>query len=839
MISAMIYTVEHIARIIGVERPPANQQQISYLLTDSRKLIFPDQTIFFALDGVRREGADFVADLYEKGVRSFVVKKGGGHQSFPDASLLEVPDVLAALQQLAAFHRQQFNIPVIGITGSNGKTIVKEWLFQLLHPFQSIIRSPRSYNSQLGVPLSVWQMNEAHTLGIFEAGISQPGEMNKLEAVIQPTIGIWTNIGVAHNEGFISEREKALEKAKLFQHVSTLIYCSDALAPYLYPATSDRHLFPASATLFSWSRQAGADLQVLQEIQEQNSTRITAIHQHKTIELSIPFTDRPSVDNAVTCWAVLLSMGVDQSSIAERIQSLEAVDMRMQLKKAINNCYLLNDSYSNDIGSLTLALDFLTQQAGTKPTTLILSDMLQTGIVPQDLYKHIIELLLNKGIRRLIGIGPEFMSQQAAIQAQLHQSRHKGISVLLYRTTEEFLQQTTTQQFRDEYILLKGARIFAFETISHWLEQKVHQTVLEVNLTAMAHNLKAYQQQLEPTTKIMVMVKAFSYGSGSAEVARILQFHKVDYLAVAYADEGVELRKAGISLPIMVMNVDEAAFDTMIQHALEPEIYSQAIYQSFHQFLDKQAITQYPVHIKVNTGMNRLGFELAEIETLAAQLQQDGTMIVRSVMSHLAASEDPNMDSFTSEQVTIFKQACTVLSKHLSYSFIQHIANSAGIFRHPEYQFDMVRLGIGLYGVDSANEHQLSLQTVAVLRTTIAQIRKVPAGETVGYNRKGVLHRESLIATVRIGYADGYNRRLGNGVGIMHVLGQPAPVVGNVCMDMTMLDVTDIPGVREGDMVEVFGHHTTVQDIARATGTIAYEVLTGVSQRVKRIYIEE
>lgn len=835
----MRYTVEHIARIIGINDPPTDQREIGYLLTDSRKLIFPERSIFFALQGLRRSGAAFVSDLYDNGVRVFVVDPSSVPQHpFPEATLLVVPDVLTALQDLVIHHRQQFQVPVIGITGSNGKTIVKEWLNQLLQSREQIIRSPRSYNSQLGVPLSVWHMQATHTLGIFEAGISKLDEMQRLEAIIQPTLGIWTNLGAAHNEGFANMRVKALEKAKLFRSVQHLIYCREALLPHIDPDGADRHLFALNTLFFSWSRQTTAVLQILEEVQEAGKTWVTANYQQQKKRICIPFTDKVSIDNAITCWCVLLLQEMNDAAIETGMAQLEAVDMRMQLKKAVHNCYLLNDSYSNDMASLTLALDFLRQQAGDKRTTLILSDILQTGLAHTQLYAHIVDLLFNKGIDRFIGIGPVLSSLQERIQEQIT-ARGGGMAVVFYAGTDTFLQQATLQQFRDEYILLKGARVFAFETISHWLEQKVHQTVMEVNLTAMAHNLKTYQQQLQPDTRLMAMVKAFSYGSGSAEVARILQFHKVDYLTVAYADEGVELRKAGIGLPIMVMNVDEAAFDAMIQYALEPEIYSPAIHQAFHQFLEKQAITQYPVHIKVNSGMNRLGFELHEMAALALQIQQQGTMVVRSVMSHLAGSEDPTLDYFTEQQVDIFRQACEIMAGALPYPFLKHISNSAGIFRHPEHQFDMVRLGIGLYGVDSANDRQLALQTVVTLRSTIAQIRKVKKGDSVGYNRRGVVERDSLVATVRIGYADGYDRRLGNGVGVMHVDGYPARVLGNICMDMTMIDVTDVPRVQEGDVVEVFGKHTTVQQIAQATGTIAYEVLTSVSQRVKRVYIEE
>ncbi|BFG70554.1 bifunctional UDP-N-acetylmuramoyl-tripeptide:D-alanyl-D-alanine ligase/alanine racemase [Sediminibacterium sp. KACHI17] len=836
----MSYSLQHIANIIQSETKPADDRMVQYLLTDSRKLLFPDATLFFSIIGPRRDGHTFIAELYNRGLRSFVVAASFQEAaSYPDASFLVVKNVLQALQDLAAFHRSQFHIPVIGITGSNGKTIVKEWLYQLLQSDHQIVRSPRSYNSQIGVPLSIWQLQSIHTLAIFEAGISEIGEMAALQQIIRPNIGIWTNLGAAHNEGFSNEREKALEKAKLFKDADLLIFYRDGIQPHCYPDTNDRALFKDTIRFFSWSRSEAADLQIINEQITDHETVITALYQQQKEQITIPFTDRISIDNAITCWATMLAQGYQSERIQQRMLLLQPVDMRMQLKKAVNNCYLLNDSYSNDIASLELALDFLVQQAGHNKMTVILSDILQTGIPDEQLYQMVLEKLNRRGVKRFIGIGPALSRYFNTLPAGTTQTQ-SGIPMISYYTsTADFLERESLNQFKDEYILLKGARVFSFERISQWLEQKVHQTVMEVNLTAMIHNLKAYQQFLKPTTKLMAMVKAFSYGSGSAEVARVLQFHKIDYLAVAYADEGVELRKAGISLPIMVMNVDEAGFDAMIQYDLEPEIYSFNIYRSFHSFLKNQGIREYPVHIKFNTGMNRLGFEIREADELAKELKQKGTMVVKSVLSHLAGSENPSLDAFTAQQVQAFLSACDQLNSQLNYSFIRHIANSAGIFRHPSYQFDMVRLGIGLYGVDSADTHQFALQPVATLKSTIAQIRTVAAGETVGYNRNGGVQQESRIATIRIGYADGYSRRFGNGIGQVIVRGQRAPVIGNVCMDMTMIDVTQIPGVMEGDEVEIFGKQLPIQELAKAAGTIPYEIMTSVSQRVKRVYVEE
>lgn len=828
----MIYQVKHIAIIVNAAPVTGNDDAIEHLLIDSRKIVFPETSLFFALSGPRRDGHQFIKEAYDRGVRNFVVSKAIVSNEMSDANFLLVDDVLTALQDLAAFHRARFTIPVIGITGSNGKTIVKEWLCQLLQKEHNIVRSPRSYNSQVGVPLSVWQINEQHTLGIFEAGISTTDEMIHLADVIRPTMGVFTNIADAHNEGFENDTQKAIEKALLFTGASSLVFGREALAKSILPDERDRFRFPQTKDFFSWSREKDATLSIVSEKINKEQTVLTAQYKGSEITVTIPFTDKISIDNAITCWCVLLQMNYDAATISSRMLQLEAVDMRMQLKKAINNCYLLNDSYSNDLASLDLAIDYLQQQAGNQRTTLILSDILQSGQYGEALYRDIAAQLSVRGIHRLIGIGPDISQYQ-----KIFTDIDADMSLSFYHSTDDFIRQFNTQQFRDEYILLKGARVFAFERISAMLEQKVHQTVMEINLSAMVHNLKQYQQQLHPSTKMMAMVKAFSYGSGSAEVARVLQFHKVEYLAVAYADEGVELRKAGISLPIMVMNADEAGFDALLTYHLEPEIYSFPIYHSFSQYLQQQGIYHFPVHIKFNTGMNRLGFEVSEAESLAAAIKADRKMAVKSVFSHLVASESAEHDGFTQQQVNLFKEAADTMEKELGYSLIKHIANSAAIFRKPEYQFDLVRLGIGLYGVDSSD--QLSLQTVATLRSTIAQVREVKAGDTVGYSRKGMLARDSKIATVRIGYADGFVRTLGNGHGKMYVNGQFAPVVGNVCMDMTMIDITDITGVAEGDSVEIFGANLPIQEVAKDAGTIAYEIMAAINQRVKRVYTEE
>ncbi len=815
---------------------------IEHLLIDSRKLVFPSATLFFALSSERRDGSVFIKELHERGVRNFVVPSGFGVSAYAQANFIIVDDPLRALQELAAYHRRQFTYPVIGITGSNGKTIVKEWLYQLLNRDHNIVRSPKSYNSQIGVPLSVWQMNEQHDLAIFEAGISQPGEMDHLQRIIRPTIGVLTNIGQAHREGFADRHLKALEKMKLFSDVEQFIYSKESLAHALLPLDVEETISKKDIQFFSWSRTPESDLFIFNEEKNGDQTVVHAQRKGTGEQLSItlPYLDKIHIDNAITCWCVMLSLGYRQQTIQQRIQQLTPVEMRMELKKAVNNCTLINDSYSNDLSSLDLALDYVKQQSTDRKTTVILSDILQSGLSPEKLCDAIAVKVSSRNINRLILVGPLLYAHRQHFSELKHTGIGSNLQFGFYTSTETFLHQAPMHEFKDEIILLKGARIFEFERISRWLEEKVHQTVMEINLNALVHNLKQYQHYLLPATKVMAMVKAFSYGSGSAEVANVLQFHKVDYLAVAYADEGIELRKGGINMPVMVMNPETVTFDALIQYHLEPELYSFNILKTFDNYLRQEGITAFPAHLKIDTGMHRLGFETEQVDALIAFLQLSKRLVIKSVFSHLVASEDPEMDVFTRQQYNSFSNACEKLTRQLGYPFLKHLSNSAAIFRHPGLQLDMVRLGIGLYGVDSsAGEKKLELQPVATLTSTIAQLRKVKAGESVGYNRKGVLKEDSLIATIRIGYADGYSRSLGNGVGSMYINGHLAPVIGNVCMDMTMVNVTHVPDVSEGDKVEIFGTHLPVEQLAAWRGTNPYEIMTGVSQRVKRVYYEE
>lgn len=835
----MSYLISHIAKVLGAKLHLAKDGLVDHLIFDSRKIYFPDTSLFFAIKGSRRNGHSYIPELYKKGVRNFVVSEDIRVADFPKANFVYVDDGQKALQKLAAAHRSQFRYPVIGITGSNGKTIVKEWLYQLLHENYNIVRSPKSYNSQIGVPVSVWEMNQQHNLGIFEAGISQRGEMENLREIIKPAIGILTNIGEAHNEGFKNADEKVQEKIKLFDGADLVIYCSDEWLAEKAIVLKHESCFHKTGKypfrIFSWGRMQKSTLQILQIEKRQSETQVIAYYINAEINIVIPFTDDASVHNAITCWCVLLHLGIKNELISKRMNLLQPVNMRLELKRGINHCTIINDSYSADLSSLHIALNFLKHQSGTAKKTIILSDFFQTGLNDEELYRQIASDLAHHQIDKVIGIGLNISHHLKIEQSSVS----LPVTCEFFPSTEDFLNRFRFSDFKDETILVKGARVFHFEQVIQALEQKVHQTELEINLDAIAHNLKQYQQHLLPSTKIMAMVKAFAYGSGGAEIANKLQFLKTDYLGVAYADEGVELRKAGITLPMMVMNAEEITFDALINYNLESVIFSFTILKQLDAYLKKEGIKNYPVHVEIETGMNRLGFALADIPALSTEIKATSSFRIQSVFTHLAASEDAGQDEFTNQQFQLFTKACEDLKNFIGYSFLRHIANSAAILRHPYLQLDMVRLGIGLYGVDSASTGNIDLMPAATLKSTVALVKKLNKGETVGYNRKAVLERDSIIATVSIGYADGYSRRLGNGKGYMFVKDQLAPVAGTVCMDMTMIDVTDIPGVKQGDEVIIFGKELPIQKLADWAGTIPYEIMTGISQRVKRVYYEE
>lgn len=825
------YTISEIAGIVNgnLSKNNASDHHIRHLLIDSRKIISVENSLFFALVTRKNNGHKYIPELYEKGIRNFVVSAlPDDHDIYLNASFIIVKDTLAALQTLAAYHRKQFSIPVIGITGSNGKTIVKEWLFQLLAPDKNIVRSPKSYNSQIGVPLSVWQIEPEHEMAIIEAGISEPEEMKILQPIINPTIGIFTNIGTAHEKNFIDIRQKVGEKLNLFTKTETLIYCSD------YFDIQDRIIKSGilkNNNVFTWGYKHKADLNIISTEKKQNQSIITATYKSNEISITIPFTDDASVENAILCWALMLYLGYANITVAERMLNLTAVAMRLELKEGINNCSIINDSYSSDLNSLVIALDFMNQQNQHKDKTVILSDILQSSLTDDELYAEIADLLVSKGVSRIIGIGPSISKHEKLFTI------NKSFSP----DTDTFLSKVPGSAFHNETILIKGARIYFFEQISRMLQQKSHETVLEINLNALVHNLTYYQNLLKKGTKVMAMVKALSYGSGGYEIANVLQYHNVDYLAVAYADEGIELRKAQISTPIMVMNPEEESYDLLSKYNLEPEIYNfrtlRLLIESFNAYENKEVL-QLPIHIKIDTGMHRLGFMPDEIEELITVLRQNDSIVVKSVFTHLVASENEVEDDFTFRQIKALDNVCKKLKQELPEPFLVHVLNSAGISRFPEAHFDMVRLGIGLYGIAFYEEEQQNLQNVSTLRTIISQIKHISESDSVGYGRKWTAPKKTTIATVPIGYADGLNRRLGNGNGFLIVNGVKAPIIGNICMDMCMLDITGIDA-REGDKVYVFNSAESIKEMAEKLGTIPYEILTSVSGRVKRVYYYE
>jgi len=820
MMSSTSFSIAKVAEILDAKSfLPQPNVLITKLLTDSRTVIDAKSSLFFAVKA-QRDGHQFIKNAYENGIRNFVVSDPAYAEKYLEANFLLVNDVLIALQHLASFKRAQNDLKVIGITGSNGKTIVKEWLYQLLVADFNIVRSPKSFNSQIGVPLSVWQINPEHSLGIFEAGISKPNEMEVLAQIIKPSIGILTNIGEAHAEGFENHIEKLKEKLKLFADSDLFIY-----SPTYVNGLSKAEL--PGKNNFTWSLTESADLKVTFIEPIEGKSYIRAVFLGEEISCLVPFVDMASVENGIICWATLLALGYSAEEADVRLEKLTQVSMRLELINGIENCSIIDDSYSADISSLAIALDFLNLQNQHVKKTLILSDIYESGKSAAILYGEVASLIKHKNVHRLIGVGPHITAM--ADLFELEKS--------FYADTQAFIADFPAIHFASETILIKGARKFEFERISKLLTQKIHDTVLEINLNALANNLQYYRSKLQPNVKTMAMVKAFSYGSGSFEIANLLQYHKVDYLAVAYADEGIALRKGGITMPIMVMSPEPSAFDALVKYKLEPEIYSVNILKGFLNFLQAEN-DEFPIHLKLDTGMHRLGFDASELTELLTALSDTKKVKIMSVFTHLVASDNPQHDEFTKTQLQHFTEMYAKIADKLGYEPIKHALNTSGVSRWHIAQFDMVRLGIGLYGFDNVIETNNSLQTVAVLKTTVTQIKSLNAGESVGYNRLGVLPMGGKIATVKIGYADGYSRKFGNGVGQMAVNGKMVPTIGSICMDMCMLDVTGLD-VKVGDEVIVFDEKHSIEELARQIGTIPYEILTNVSQRVKRVYFYE
>ena len=822
------YTGLEVAEIIQSRLVSEESESIviSDILIDSRRLITASSTLFFALISNKNDGHNYIKSLYKQGLRYFVVSSLSDEiKKLPEASFFIVDDTLVALQLLTASHRTHFNIPVIGITGSNGKTVIKEWLYQLMNEDKKIVRSPKSYNSQIGVPLSVWQMNENHELAIFEAGISEPEEMQKLQSIINPSIGIFSNIGEAHNENFINSAQKTGEKLNLFKKVDTLIYNMDHKEVH---GAVIRSGILENISTFCWGEDNTSDLVITKKVIKDKTSTIYGISFNKKLEITIPFTDNASIENAIHCWATMLYLGYDNEIIKSRMHQLASVAMRLELKAGINNCTIINDAYNSDFNSFTIALDFMNQQNQHHEKVVILSDIMQSGQDSIDLYTSVANLVKNKNVNKFIGIGPSISKQADKFD----------IESCFFETTDDFIKNYSFANFVNQTILLKGARVFEFEKLSRILQQKAHETVLEINLNNLINNLNHFKLKLKPSTKIMAMVKAFSYGAGSLEIANVLQYHNVDYLAVAYADEGIELRQAGINLPIMVMSPEERAFDTMIRHQLEPEIFSFRTLQMLESTIKRIALPQnkpVKVHIKIDTGMHRLGFMPSDIPELLERLSNNPLIYVQSVFSHLVASDNYSFDDFTRKQIELLVEIKELFENRIDHPVLFHIANSEAINRFSESHMDMVRIGIGLYGITN---HNIGLESVLILRSILAQIKLVKKGDSVGYNRSWVAPSDTRIGIVSIGYADGMLRSLGNGNACLFVNGKPVPVIGDICMDMCMVDLTGIDA-EENDDVIIFDGERSVTNLAKAGNTIPYEILSRISRRVKRIYFHE
>lgn len=790
---------------------------ISHLLTDSRKLIVSEGALFFAISGARHDAHQYITAVYNAGIRMFVVENLDkiDLEQLPQANIVLAHSAIHALQEIAAAHRESFDLEVLAITGSNAKTTIKEYLAQMLEGELQLVKSPKSYNSQIGVPLSVWMIGEEDTLGIFEAGISTVGEMENLERVIQPTVGLFTNIGTAHDEGFTNIQEKIRDKLQLFRHVNTLIYRRDHEQLH-------QEITQLDIPTFTWTlNDATADV----KISKAGEYEYDVYHEQQVYKLQFPASDAASVENIAHCVAFLIYKGFSAKQIATALKKIKKVAMRLELKQGHHNCYLIDDTYNNDLAGLQVALEFLAQQHMRSRKSIIISDLIQAGNQPDKVYADMGKLLQSYPLHQIHAIGMALYKHKHLLPSHAQ----------FYATTEDFLNQLQSRSFEDEIILVKGARSFAFERIVEKLQQKTHSTVLEINLEALAHNLNYYKSKLQKGTKVMAMVKAFAYGSGSFEVAQLLQYHKVDYLGVAYTQEAIDLRNHGITMPIMVMNASKDNFEDIMAYQLEPEIYSFEVLADLIAYTHAHKKSKVRIHLDIDTGMRRLGFELEDLGQLLRILSEQPQLEVVSVFSHLVGADEMLHDDFSKSQIQRFKGFASAFEEAYGKTVLKHICNSAGIVAYPEAQMDMVRLGVGLYGIEATQQEQSKLRAVSTLKSVIAQIKHVGAGETVGYGRRGKAEASKTIATINIGYADGYSRAFSRGVGQVLVHGQKAPIIGNICMDMCMIDITGIEA-QVGDEVILFGEQLSIIDLAKAIGTIPYEILTNVSERVKRVF---
>ena len=819
------YTAHHINEIVNGKAIGKSNTPIKQLITDSRKAIISDDSMYFAIKGQHFDGHVFINELYQKGIRHFVISDlANEFYDLDDAYFIQVDNVVDALQKLTRFHRSSFQKPIIGITGSNGKTIVKEWLSQILSSRFSIAKNPKSYNSQIGVPLSVWRLKAENDFGVFEAGISEYHEMEKLEAILHPEIGVFTNIGSAHAVNFKNEREKILEKLKLFTHSKVLIYCKD------HTQIHELAQKEARFKTLHWSYKEKAAITITELSTHNNRSIAKLVYLGQNYTFWLPFGDKSSLENCFHAISTAFYCGMNANQIQKAVEKLSPVAMRLELMTGIHNSTIINDSYNSDPDSFKIALEFLDQQSKHQKKTVILSDILQSGIPEETLYKKVNQLLLRHKINRFVGIG-----------TAIHNNKHlfsETLESTFFENTTAFIKSFQRNDYREESILLKGARVFYFEQICQLLASKIHETTLEINLNTLVDNLHYFRHKLAPTTKVMAMVKAFSYGSGGFEIAKVLQHHRIDYLAVAYSDEGIHLKESGITVPIMVLNASIHHFESIIDYELEPEIYSIQHLKHLCALLEKRQIKNYPIHIKLDTGMHRLGFEAHELDDLILYLDQQQTITIQSVFTHLMSSDQAAHESITQDQFHRFDAMCEKIEKVYQQPFVKHVLNSAGIASYPERQYDMVRLGIGLYGVSSTEEDQKNLKDIGHLKAVISQIKHIKKGDFVGYAQAFQAKKDMKIATVNIGYADGLDKRFENGAFSMLYKNQELPIVGNICMDMCMLDISDAD-ISEGDIVSVFGPERSIKEVAAYANISPYEMLTGISTRVKRIYVQE
>lgn len=793
---------------------------VGWISIDSRNILEPSKTLFVALKGAKFDGHAFIIPVHKEGVRNFLVQKGNPipESLIKDSTFIAVDNPHLALQQLAAYERSLFSGPLVSITGSNGKTIVKEWLGQVLGQKYAVAKSPKSYNSQVGVPLSVFGIEPNHQVAIMEAGISKQDEMDKLQAILRPQIGIFTNIGTAHEEGFESMEQKLAEKAKLFELSEFIIYRKEheKIHSYLSSRFDEKKLI-------SWSDIAGSDYTLSVKKESDRSKILLMKPDLSVFTFSVPFSDQASLENIRHVIVASLTLGLEESLIQEGLNHLKAVEMRLTLKPGINDCLIIDDTYNNDLAGLRLALDFMAAQRPKRRKVIILSDMLQVGNA-ESVYSEVGDLLNHHQIDFLIGVGEKI---------KLVINRYRGKSVF-FPSTEALLSHISQEDFENDLVLVTGARKFGFEVIVNRLQQRIHGTTLEINLNALTHNYNFYKTQILPNTKVMVMVKAFAYGGGAAEIANHLQQLRADYLAVAYTDEGVALREEGIRLPIMVLNPVQESFIHLEKFDLEPVVYSPEFFQQLGKFCQNRNILM-KIHLDMDTGMHRLGFEEEHIPVLLSMIQSYPQLEIASLYTHLVGADEEIHRDFSLEQLRNFVAMCDTICVKLEYKPLRHALNSAGIIQFPEYQMDMVRLGIGLYGVEVSGKFETHLKPISTLKTTISQIKSVPKGHSIGYSRKGIMEEDGKIATIALGYADGYDRRFSNGKGFVLIHGKKAPVIGNVCMDMTMINITGIEA-NEGDEVIIYGPGISLKELSERIGTIPYELLTNISSRVKRVY---